>query len=149
MEKALRGPDEKWTWRRLTTPLPGVLIRYLCGNYTAKTIGLGPINNWVAWVFVLSVVYTLRAIDFVPRLLRRKFSVGRLFTRVVGYHVMYQVLMSRTSELALPLDLEESLKVPDPKASSIMQRAENTLTRQLVGAGAPSRARSVPEHRAN
>jgi hypothetical protein len=123
LRRELVESRSRWNWKRCLRPIPGVLVRHLCSHRTANALGLAETTNFLAWLAVASIILVLRTVDFIPRRLGFKFSCGRFFTRLLGYHVMYEALMKETSPLALPNTLRGTARSmmdkPDPRASKL------------------------------
>lgn len=77
-----------------------------------------------------------RAIDAVIRWVLPEFSIARLITRVMGYHLMSRVLLDQTRPLKLPQHLLNQVTRAmsnwgdDAKASGWLNRIENKLTQR-------------------
>lgn len=75
-----------------------------------------------------------RLIDGVGRLFVSDFSLTRLLTRVVGYHLLTQFLMAQTRPLALPDAVLETLADTltgwshDARHGALLNRLEDRLT---------------------
>ena len=120
---------------RLFKSFPILMTRYLCGHQTAVEIG---IDGWVSWLshglFALIMTIT-RLIDAMVRWAVPEFSISRLFTRVLGYHLMSRLLLDQTRPLNLPSHLLNDVNraigqwSEDPKASGWFNRLEDRLTR--------------------
>ena len=120
-----------WAWAK---PVPVLLTRYLCGSAAAELIG---VDQQVAW-FPRCVFYTamalLRGLDGLVRLFVPGFSLTRLFTRVLGYHLMGKVLLDQTRPLQLPTVLLNQVSATmgqwseDEFAPGWMNRFEDKLT---------------------
>jgi uncharacterized membrane protein len=113
---------------------PILLARHLCGSETAKDIG---INRGVSWMAIFSfqiVLGGILLIDQVVRLFVPNFSLSRMLTRVLGYHMMSRVLMSETRQLKLPGQLLIQVRTvistwgTDSKASPRLNALEDRLT---------------------
>jgi uncharacterized membrane protein len=114
--------------------LPVPLTRWLVGPDTAARIG---IDGHVSWAtrFVFQAGRMMVAVaDGVLGLLQPGFSLSRLFTRVVGYHMLTRFLMDQTRPLALPdrvLDPMGDLVAGwghDHRAPGWLNRLEDRLT---------------------
>lgn len=82
--------------------LPVPLTRWLVGPGTARLIGVDEKVSWpTRLVFTLGRLL-IGLIDGLVRLVLPRFSLSRLFTRVVGYHFLTRFLMDQTRPLALP-----------------------------------------------
>ena len=125
---------------------PVLMTRYLCGTICAREIGVSENVSWLSYsLFVLFMGLT-RAIDTVVRWLLPEFSISRFFTRVVGYHLMSQVLLDQTRPLKLPLHLLNQVRQAmgqwseDAKAPKWLNGVEDRLTQHGIWtAQAPER----------
>jgi uncharacterized membrane protein len=90
---------------RLVKPFPVLLTRYLCGSQNAETLGIHNRVSWVSRALFGLLMLAIKAIDCTVRLLVPKFSVFRLITRVLGYHLIKQILLDQTRPLKLPAHL--------------------------------------------
>jgi hypothetical protein len=121
-------------------PLPGVrpfpllLTRYLCGAATSQDLGLeGPVS-WFAQVLFAGFMFLVRSIDLLVRIVFPEFSIARLMTRVLGYHLMSKLLMDQTRPLKLPQHVLDHVSgivdqwSSDPKAPAWMNSLEDRVT---------------------
>ncbi len=114
---------------------PILLTQYLCGAQTAKDIGVNQAASWPATVFFYSLMGCVRFIDGCMHLVFPNFSLSRLFTRVMGYHLMCKILLDETRPLKLPAHVGLQVKAVmaswghDAQASERMNRIEDSLTR--------------------
>lgn len=82
--------------------LPVPLTRWLIGPETAARIGIDEHVSWpTRLVFQLGRLL-VGVTDGVVGLVQPGFSLSRLFTRAVGYHLLTRFLMDQTRPLALP-----------------------------------------------
>ena len=76
----------------------------------------------------------VRLIDGVVRLFLPQFSLSRMFSRVVGYHLLTTFLMDQTRPLKLPTHLLGQIEATvgawddDPKAPGWLNRLEDRMT---------------------
>ena len=113
-------------------PIP--MARLLCGTGTARAVGIKARSTLIADVFFWVSLGVAWMIDSVVRLLFPQFSLTRMLTRVVGYHLMSEFLMDQTRPLRLPgslnLRMQETIRAwsDDAKAPSWINRIEDWLT---------------------
>lgn len=115
--------------------LPVPLTRWLVGTGTAQAIGADERVGLLARLVFATVFLLVRLVDGTIRLVLPRFSLTRMFTRAVGYHLLTRFLLDQTRPLALPLELLEPLRDTvagwhhDPDAPRWVNRAEDRLTR--------------------
>ena len=115
-------------------PLP--LTQLLVGQETAANIGLSKPASWVVRIVFFMLTGLIRIIDGIGRLFTQRFSISRLITRILGYHLITQLMMSETRPLALPAEVLDELNLTaanwghDSKAFGWMNRLEDRFTRQ-------------------
>ena len=120
-----------WTWAK---PVPVLLTRYLCGPATAGPIGVDSQVPWLTRCLFYTAMALLRGLDGLTRLFVPDFSFTRLFTRVLGYHLMSKVLLDQTRPLQLPAGLLNRVSETmgqwseDGFAPAWMNRFEDKLT---------------------
>ena len=120
---------------RLFKSFPILMTRYLCGHQTATEIGIsGRVSPLSQGLFAL-IMIVVRLIDAMVRWVVPEFSLSRLITRVLGYHLMSTLLLDQTRPLNLPAHLLNEVSQTigqwsnDPKASGWLNRLEDRLTR--------------------
>ena len=115
-------------------PFAVLMTRHLCGSRTAQMIGVdgrAPLVSRVLFVLLMGLV---RAIDTVARVVWPHFSIARLITRVLGYHLMVRLLMDQTRPLKLPQQLLDNVNTMldgwghDRHAPAWMNRLEDRWT---------------------
>ena len=114
--------------------IPVPLTQWLIGKQTARHIGITEhVSWWTRAAFRTGLVMT-RAIDRFVGLMIPRFSLSRLFTRIVGYHLLTRFLLDQTRPLNLPDHLLGSLESTvalwghDPHASPWLNRLERRFT---------------------
>jgi hypothetical protein len=114
--------------------LPVPLTQWLIGPDTARKIGISENVPWLMQaVFRIGLTLTL-GVDSVVRLVAPKFSFSRMFTRIIGYHVLTRFLMDQTRALNLPSHLQWPLQETiaawsdDPHAPDWINHLENRFT---------------------
>lgn len=119
---------------RILKPFPALLTRHLCGRAQAATLGIdgrASLPSRVAFVLFLGVT---RAIDVVVRFVLPEFSISRMVTRVVGFHLMQRLLLDQTRPLRLPDHLLDQVAGAmsrwqrDPKAPGWLNALEDRFT---------------------
>lgn len=119
---------------RLLKPFPVLLTRYLCGSRTANDLGLNSRVSWLSQGLFVLCMLLVRGIDSLCRLIWPQFSLSLLFTRVLGYHFVTQLLMDQTRPLKLPSHLLNRIDtamagwVEPPKSPTWMHRMERRFT---------------------
>lgn len=86
-------------------PFPMLLSRRLIGREASRDLAIDgpvPLASRVLFAVLLALV---RTIDGIGRLFWKDFSLARLVTRVLGYHLLTQLLMDQTRPLKLPQGL--------------------------------------------
>lgn len=86
-------------------PLAPLMTRYLCGQRTAALIGVDQRAPMVSRVLFELVISAARLIDTLARFVWPQFSLSRMFTRALGYHLITRLLMDQTRSLRLPTHL--------------------------------------------
>ena len=82
--------------------LPVPLTRWLVGPVVAARVGIDEHISWVTRLLFQLGRLLVGVTDGVVRLVVPGFSLSRLFTRVIGYHLLTRFLMDQTRPLALP-----------------------------------------------
>jgi len=82
--------------------LPVPLTRWLVGPAVAARVGIDGHVSLAARVLFQLGRLLVGVTDGVVRLVVPGFSLSRLFTRVIGYHLLTRFLMDQTRPLALP-----------------------------------------------
>ncbi len=85
--------------------LPVPMTRWLIGSTAAAEIGINDRVGWLTRLTFATACVIVRAFDAVVRLALPHFSLTRMFTRVVGYHLLTRILLDQTRPLALPDEL--------------------------------------------
>lgn len=114
--------------------LPVPMTQWLIGRATAREIGvderIGPLTRLAFQAARVAV----RGIDAVVRLALPHFSLTRMFTRVVGYHLLTRFLLDQTRPLTLPDELLAPMHGTvaawhhDARAPAWVNRLEDRLT---------------------
>ena len=90
---------------RVAKPFPMLLSRRLIGSRAAADLaidGAVPLGSRLLFALLLGLA---RLIDAVGRLFSPDFTISRLVTRVLGYHLLTRLLMDETRPLKLPQGL--------------------------------------------
>jgi hypothetical protein len=120
---------------RWARAFPVLMTQHLCGRSTARDLGLAPRIAWPSRLAFAIVMGLARGIDAALRRVSPGLCLSRLFTRVLGYHVIVRLLMDETRPLALPEHLIGRVQGlaqgwrHDPRAPQWM----NALARRLTG----------------
>jgi hypothetical protein len=113
---------------------PALMTCDLCGPATSKDIGVTEQVPWLARLAFAALMLITRGIDTIAHLLWSQFSLARLLTRIVGYHLMAKVLLDQTRPLKLPahllnrIDIMMGLWGDDAKAPRWINALEDRLT---------------------
>ncbi len=127
--------------------VPSLLTKTLCGQRVVEELGVSARAS-----FACRLVYTIgmgvvRVIDGVVRLVIRDFSLSRMLSRVVGYHLLTKFLMDQTRPLRLPdallnqVDQTVATWSEDAKAPAWINRIEDRFT--MRGAWADRRRKQA------
>lgn len=113
---------------------PVLMTRFLCEPAASKDLGLTERVSWLSRLLFRGLMFNVRAIDWLVRLVLPEFSIARLLTRALGYHLMTKLLMDQTRPLKLPQHLLNRVDTmmdqwsDDPKAAGWMNSMEDRLT---------------------
>lgn len=116
--------------------LPVVLTQWLVGAQTARDIGLSQRAPWATRILFTILRGLVTCIDTIGRWFTSRFSLSRLLTRAMGYHLLTKLLLDQTRPLALPEHVLQNIHSTvtlwsnDPLALGWMNRLENHLTTQ-------------------
>ena len=115
-------------------PFAVLMTRHLCGARTARLIGVDERVPWVSRMLFAALMGLVRGIDTLARVVWPGFSVSRLVTRVLGYHLMVRLLLDQTRPLKLPQRLLDHVNAHldswghDPRAPGWVNRLEDRWT---------------------
>lgn len=115
-------------------PLAPLMTRYLCGRRTAALVGVDERAPRSARVLFELVISAARLIDTLARRVWPQFSLSRMFTRALGYHLITRLLMDQTRSLRLPTHLLAQADAmlqqwgDDPHAPRWLNALEDRLT---------------------
>ncbi|MRD48716.1 DUF2236 domain-containing protein [Caenimonas koreensis DSM 17982] len=118
--------------------MPVPLTRWLIGPATAQAIGVDERVGIVTRVVFAAARIAVRVFDAIVRVALPTFSLTRMFTRVVGYHLLTRMLLAQTRPLGLPDELLNPLQDTvaawehDRRSPEWVNRLEDRLT--TVGA---------------
>lgn len=124
---------------------PPPMAQLLCGRKTSRAVGISQRTSLISHVFFWITMGFAWVIDAVARLFVPKFSIVRMLTRVVGYHLMTTFLLDQTRPLRLPgslnVQVQETIRgwSDDPKEPRWLNRIEDRLTTRGTWGGGPSR----------
>jgi ER-bound oxygenase mpaB/B'/Rubber oxygenase, catalytic domain len=113
---------------------PALMTRRLCGPQTSRDVGVTDSTPWFARLCFAVLMAVTRGIDTVVRLFWPQFSLSRLITRILGYHLISKVLLDQTRPLKLPdhlihrVDAMMSQWGHDAKAPRWINAVEDALT---------------------
>ncbi len=119
---------------RLLKPFPALFTRYLCGNAVSDALGISGKQSLPSRALFALMMLLCRVIDGTVRLVLPQFSLSRMISRVVGYHVLTKFLMDQTRPLKLPTHLLNQIRDTvgqwddDPKAPSWINKLEDRVT---------------------
>ncbi|MEZ0309855.1 MAG: oxygenase MpaB family protein [Ramlibacter sp.] len=114
--------------------LPVPLTRWLVGRETAHEIGLDRHVGLLTRLAFGVARVAVRLVDGMVRVFLPQFSLTRMFTRVVGYHLLTRFLLDQTRPLALPDELLQPMHGTvagwhhDLRAPDWVNRLEDRLT---------------------
>lgn len=126
MARSIRVP----VLRRLPVPL----TRLLVGRRTAREVGTNERVNVFVRVTFAGGLLLVRTFDGLVRLVLPQFSLTRMLTRAVGYHVLTRFLLDQTRPLGLPDALLQPMHDTvaawhdDARAPRWVNRLEDRLT---------------------
>lgn len=113
---------------------PSLMTFRLCGPQSARDVGVTGRAPWTARLLFALVMDGSQLIDGVMRLCWKQFSLSRLITRVLGYHLISSLLLDQTRPLKLPDHLTDRVSEhvtawsEDPKTPRWINRVEDMLT---------------------
>jgi ER-bound oxygenase mpaB/B'/Rubber oxygenase, catalytic domain len=113
---------------------PALMTRRLCGPQTSRDIGVTDSTPWFARLAFSVLMGIARGIDTLVRFVWPQFSLSRLITRILGYHLISKVLLDQTRPLKLPEHLLNRIDAmmgqwgDDVKAPRWINALEDALT---------------------
>ena len=119
---------------KVIKPFPALFTRYLCGSTVADALGVNDKQSFISRILFAAMMGIVRLIDGTVRLFLPQFSLSRMFSRVVGYHLLTSFLMDQTRPLKLPTHLLGQIEATvgawddDPKAPGWLNRVEDRIT---------------------
>ncbi len=114
--------------------LPVPMTRWLVGPRVAGEVGIDERVGFLTWVLFRVGLVATRVFDAIVRLVLPQFSLTRMFTRVVGYHLLTRFLLDQTRPLNLPDELLAPVHATiagwhhDDDAPGWVNRLEDRLT---------------------
>jgi hypothetical protein len=114
--------------------LPIPMTRWLIGQETAQEIGVNERIGLLTWLTFRLGRLVVGVIDGIARLFLPHFSLTRMFTRVVGYHLLTRMLLDQTRPLTLPQELLQPMHATvagwhhDARAPGWVNKLEDLLT---------------------
>jgi hypothetical protein len=119
---------------RIAKPFPLLLSRRLLGPKASADLAIdGPVP-WASRLAFALMMGVIGVIDGVGRLFSSDFSLARLVTRVLGYHLLTQLLMDQTRPLKLPQGVLEQAHTmmrgwgDDRRAGGWLNKLEDRFT---------------------
>ncbi len=116
--------------------VPSLLTKTLCGKEVVSELGIDHRASAAQRLFYVIVFGGARAIDAVARLVWKNFSLAKLMSRIVGYHLLTKLLLDQTRPLRLPDRLLDQIEgqvsdwSDDRRAPKWMNRLEDRFTTQ-------------------
>lgn len=116
--------------------VPVPLTRWLIGPAAAGLIGVNAQVSWVTRLLFQTGRLVIGVVDGTVRLVLPSFSLSRLFTRVLGYHLLTRFLLDQTRPLALPIQVLNPLHSTvsawsdDPAAPGWINALEDRMTQR-------------------
>lgn len=116
--------------------LPVPLTQWLMGPKAARLVGIGEHVPWLTRLTFRTGLLLTQGVDGIVRLWAPHFSLSRMFTRVLGYHLLTQLLLSQTRPLHLPDQLIDAMHQTvatwghDACAHSVLNQLEDRMTTQ-------------------
>jgi hypothetical protein len=114
--------------------LPVPMTRWLIGAESAAAIGVDKKVGLLTRLVFAGARIAVRAVDGVVRLVLPRFSLTRMFTRVVGYQLLTRFLLDQTRPLGLPDELLDPMNRTvagwnhDAQAPDWVNRLEDRMT---------------------
>lgn len=114
--------------------IPVPLTQLLIGRETSAAIGVDQRVGLLARFVFAAGFAAVRGFDALVRLVWPQFSLTRMFTRVLGYHLLTRFLLAQARPLNLPDELLEPAQSTvagwhhDPRAPRWVNRLEDRLT---------------------
>ncbi|HNK17775.1 MAG TPA: DUF2236 domain-containing protein, partial [Piscinibacter sp.] len=87
---------------RLAKPFPQLLCRRLIGREASHDLAIDGRLPWLSTLLFALLMALVGMVDAIGRLFSPDFSLARLVTRVLGYHLLTRLLMDQTRPLKLP-----------------------------------------------
>jgi hypothetical protein len=84
---------------KLLKPFPALLTRYLCGSAVADVLGLTRKQSLVSRFLFVAAIAICRSIDRVVRLIVPRFSLARMGSRVIVFHLLERLKIPGRHEL--------------------------------------------------
>ncbi len=114
--------------------LPVPLTQWLIGAQAAQDIGVDRRVPWLTRVLFVTGRAVVGCIDGIGQLFAPGFSLARLFTRVIGYHMLSQFLLDQTRPIGLPDHVLNPMRATvaqwsdEPRAPGWLNWLEDRLT---------------------
>ena len=134
LAEALIGAMQAVIPWRVARPFPVLLMRHLCGRAASADLAIDRHVSIFARALFALAMGIVRGIDTIGRWVSPGFSIARLVTRVLGYHLLTRLLMDQTRPLKLPQRLLDQAGTvmrgwgEDRRAPAWMNTLEDRLT---------------------
>ncbi|MCW5650386.1 MAG: DUF2236 domain-containing protein [Ramlibacter sp.] len=130
--------------------IPVPMTQWLIGPEASRDIGIGAAASWpTRFAFLVGRTVTA-TVDAVVRRVQPQFSISRMFTRVIGYHLLSRFLLDQTRALNLPEQVLNPLHEAvadwhhEPRSPRWLNRLEDALTTTGRWLAHPHAAHSRP-----
>jgi uncharacterized membrane protein len=126
--------------------LPVPLTQWLIGAQSSQDIGIDQRVPWLTRLLFGAGRAIVGCIDGIGQLLSPGFSLARLFTRVIGYHMLSQFLLEQTRPIGLPEHVLNPMQATvagwseEPRAPGWLNWLEDRLTTRGAWVGSHKRA---------
>jgi hypothetical protein len=131
---ALMASMERVLPLSLLRGVPSLLTKTLCGEQVVNELGINHRASVPQRLFYVLSFGGARVIDSVARLIWKDFSIAKLMTRIVGYHLLTKLLLDQTRPLRLPDRLLDQIEdqvsdwSEDQRAPGWLNRLEDRFT---------------------
>lgn len=123
--------------------LPVPMTQWLIGAQASRDIGIGDRAAWPVRLLFNAGRLAIGCVDGIGQLFAPGFSLSRVLTRVVGYHLLSRFLLDQTRPIGLPEHVLNPLRATvagwdeDERAPSWLNWLEDRLTTRGAWTGAP------------
>lgn len=114
--------------------VPSLLTKTLCGEQVVRELGIDHRASLAQRLFYAVTFGAARIIDSILRIVWKDFSLAKLMTRIVGYHLLTKLLLDQTRPLRLPDRLLDQIETQindwsdDQRAPNWVNRLEDRFT---------------------